>query len=184
VENPLLGEHGAAKVFGPQKGATPSIVNKLEAALTKLCEVIFQQTGKDMATLKHGGAAGGVAAGLYGLLNAKLVNGIDHFLDITGFEDALQKAGLVITGEGSIDEQTLQGKGPFGVALRAKKRQIPVIGFAGKVPLEANTPLQQYFDVLLAIGHAPVETGTALQQTARNLQRTAMELGNTLALKK
>jgi len=184
VDNPLLGEQGAAEVFGPQKGATPSMVVKLQAALEKLSDVVYRQTGKDIARLKHGGAAGGVAAGLRGLLNAKLVKGIEHFLDMTGFENALQKADAVITGEGSIDEQTLQGKGPFGVARRAKKRKIPVIGLAGRVPHEANASLRRYFDVLLAIGHGPVSTETALQQTAQDLQRTAMELGNILALKK
>jgi len=183
VENSLLGEQGAAKVFGPQKGATGPVVKKLEAALAKLRDVIFRQTGKDLAAIKHGGAAGGVAAGLQGFLNATLVNGIDHFLDITGFEDALQKADLVITGEGGIDEQTMRGKGPFGVALRARGKNIPVIGLAGRVALEADAPLRQYFAQLLAIGHSSVELDKALQNTAQDLQRTAMELGNRLAVK-
>jgi glycerate 2-kinase len=183
VENPLLGEEGAAKVFGPQKGATGPVIKKLEAVLAKLRDVMFRQTGKDLAAIKHGGAAGGVAAGLQGFLNAKLVKGIDYFLDITGFEDALQKADFVITGEGSIDEQTMQGKGPFGVALRAKEIKIPVIGLAGRVALEADAPLRQYFIQLLAIGHSPVELEKALRNTAQDLQSTAMELGDRLALK-
>lgn len=183
VENSLLGEEGAAKVFGPQKGATGPAIKKLEAALAKLRDVLFRQTGKDLAVIKHGGAAGGVAAGLQGFLNATLVKGIDYFLDITGFEDALQKADLVITGEGNIDEQTLRGKGPFGVALRAREKNVPVIGLAGRVALEADAPLRQYFIQLLAIGHAPVEMDKAMQNTAQDLQRTAMELGNQLAVK-
>lgn len=183
VENCLLGEEGAAKVFGPQKGATGPAIKKLEAALAKLRDVLFRQTGKDLAVIKHGGAAGGVAAGLQGFLNATLVKGIDYFLDITGFEDALQKADLVITGEGSIDEQTLRGKGPFGVALRAREKNVPVIGLAGRVALEADAPLRQYFIQLLAIGHASVELDKAIQNTAQDLQRTAMELGNRLAVK-
>ena len=184
VENPLLGEQGAAKVFGPQKGATGPVIKKLEAALTKLRDVMFRQTGKDLAAIKHGGAAGGVAAGLQGFLNATLVPGIDYFLDITGFEDALQKADLVITGEGSLDEQTMRGKGPFGVALRAREKNIPVIGQAGRVALESDAPLRQYFTELLAIGHTSVEMDKAIQNTAQDLQRTAMELGNRLALKR
>ena len=183
VENPLLGEQGAAKVFGPQKGATGPVIKKLETALAKLRDVMFRQTGRDLAVIKHGGAAGGVAAGLQGTLNATLVKGIDHFLDITGFEDALQKANLVITGEGNIDEQTLRGKGPFGVALRAREKNVPVIGLAGRVALEADAPLRQYFVQLLAIGHASVELDKALQNTAKDLRRTAMELGNRLAVK-
>ena len=183
VENPLLGEEGAAKVFGPQKGAIGLVIKRLEAGLAKLRDVMFRQTGKDLAAIKHGGAAGGVAAGLQGFLNATLVQGIDYFLDITDFEDALQKADLVITGEGSIDEQTMRGKGPFGVALRAKGKNIPVIGLAGRVALEADAPLRQYFVQLLAIGHASDELEKALQNTAQDLQRMAKELGNRLAAK-
>jgi len=183
VENSLLGESGAAKVFGPQKGATGPVIKKLETGLAKLRDVMFRQTGKDLAAIKHGGAAGGVAAGLQGLLNAKLVNGIDYFLDVTDFEDALRRANLVITGEGRLDEQTMRGKGPFGVALRARGKNVPVIGLAGRVALEADAPLRQYFVQLLAIGHTSVELDKALQNTAKDLRRTAMELGNRLAVK-
>ncbi len=183
VENPLLGEQGAAKVFGPQKGATRPVVKKLEAALARLRDVMFRQTGRDLAVIKHGGAAGGVAAGLRGFLNATLVKGIDYFLAVTGFEDALQKADLVITGEGSIDEQTMRGKGPFGVAMQAREKNVPVIGLAGRVTLAADAPLRQYFAQLLTIVPASVELDQALQNTAQDLQRMAMELGNRLAAK-
>ncbi|MDP9230707.1 MAG: glycerate kinase, partial [Bacteroidota bacterium] len=182
VENLLLGEYGAAAVFGPQKGATDSDVKKLEASLTKLRDITFKQTGYDMSTILHGGAAGGMAAGLAAFLQAKLVNGIDQFLDITGFDKALQKADLVITGEGSIDAQTLHGKGPYGVARKAKEKNIPVIGLAGKLPLDPDIKLKEYFDVLLPIGNEPAELSSALQSCAANLQRTAAEIGNLLAL--
>lgn len=182
VENRLLGPYGAAAVFGPQKGATPQSLPKLEQALTRYSEVALQQTGRDMALLRHGGTAGGAAAGLQTFLGATLVNGIDYFLQITGFEEALQKADIVITGEGSIDEQTLQGKGPYGVAFRAKEKGLAVIGLAGKLPLESNSRLHEYFDVLLAIGNEPADIGTALRDTAGNLVRTGEELGNLLML--
>jgi glycerate kinase len=78
-----------------------------------------------------------------------LLNGIDHFLEITRFDNALKDADLLITGEGSIDLQTLEGKAPYGVAVAAKKYKFPVIAFAGKVPLITNEKLNQYFDVLL-----------------------------------
>ncbi len=182
VDNNLLGDNGAATVFGPQKGATVEGIKKLEASLTKLAEVAFQQTGKDMSAVKYGGTAGGAAAGLYAFLNAKLVNGIEYFLQLTHFEEALLRSNLVITGEGSIDEQTLQGKGPFGVAVRAKEKGIPVIGITGKVPLKPGNELRKYFNVLLSIANEPFDTETALQLTADNLSRTAMELGNLLAI--
>ena len=108
-----------------------------------------------MNTIKHGGAAGGVAAGLHVWLNAKPVNGIEYFLDATDFNDVLKNADLLITGEGSIDEQTLQGKAPYGVAKRAKQKNIPVIGLAGKIPLHKNNKLNKWFDVLLSINNEP-----------------------------
>ena len=184
VDNLLLGNQGSAAVFGPQKGASADDVLKLDSCLAKLAEVALQQTGNDMATIKFGGTAGGAAAGLFAFLNAKLVNGIDHFLELTGFEQSLKNSDLVITGEGSIDEQTLQGKGPFGVAASAKKLNLPVIGLAGKIPLETNEALQQYFDVLLAISNQPCSLTDALTHTAENLSRTARQLGNLLAIKK
>jgi glycerate 2-kinase len=183
VENTLLGKQGAAAVFGPQKGATEKNIEKLDACLSQLRKVVFDQLGKDMATLRHGGAAGGVAAGLAAILGARLVNGIDYFLDYTFFDKALGLADLVITGEGSIDNQTLQGKGPFGVARRAKEKGIPVIGLAGKVPLSPEDPLRKYFDILLPIGNRPLEMTAALRDTSKNLIRTARALGDLLTLR-
>ncbi len=182
VDNLLLGSKGAAAMFGPQKGATPEAVIQLDAALATFAAVVLQQTGKEMAHIKYGGTAGGAAAGLFALLNAKLVNGIEHFLALTGFDTSLQRASLVVTGEGSIDEQTLQGKGPFGVAYRAKLKQLPVIGLAGKIPLEKNEALQQYFDVLMPISHQPLDLQAALAATEKDLVRTAFALGDMLSI--
>ncbi|NQX53041.1 glycerate kinase [Pedobacter panaciterrae] len=182
VDNMLLGNQGSAAVFGPQKGASPDEVKKLDQALNKLSGVVLHHTGRDMAAIKYGGTAGGAAAGLYAFLNARLVNGIDHFLSLTDFNSSLERADLVITGEGSIDAQTLQGKGPFGVAYRAKLKGLPVVAFAGKVPLKRNVNLQAYFDVLMPIGNQPDDLTTALACTADNLTRTAETLGNMLVL--
>ena len=181
VENVLLGKEGAAVVFGPQKGAGPDDVKKLEASLTKLSNIIFKQTGKNISTIKSGGAAGGMAAGLAAFLNTDLVNGIDYFLSLTKFDEALGGKDLVITGEGSIDMQTLHGKGPFGVAKRAKEKGIPVIGLAGKIPAERIGPLEQYFDVLLSINIQGTELSYALLQTKQNLKRTSKNIGDLLA---
>jgi glycerate kinase len=181
VDNELLGPTGAAAVFGPQKGAGPEEVEKLELRLKKMAEIVFVQTGKGMATVKYGGTAGGAAAGLYACLNAKLVNGIKYFLELTNFNEALGRANLVITGEGSLDVQTLQGKGPFGVALAAKKKNLPVIGIAGKIPLQAQALMHEYFDILLSICNEPLDLPNALAYTQENLMRTSKETGNLLA---
>ncbi len=183
VENPLLGKEGAAAVFGPQKGASADDIEKLNKSLLNLSKVVLKTTNIDISELKHGGTAGGAAAGLYALLNAQLVNGIDYFLEFTNFSASLEKADLLITGEGSIDEQTLQGKGPFGVAYQAKLKSLPVIALAGNVPLTEKTELTQYFDALIPITHHPMQLSDALPFTEKNLIRTATMIGNILALR-
>lgn len=182
VTNPLLGEKGAAKIFGPQKGADAMATAKLEEALTRFAKTGLETNGIDMATVFHGGAAGGTAAGLHSFLQAGIVNGIDYFLDITGFDQALEKAALVITGEGSIDLQTLEGKAPYGVAIRAGRKKIPVIALAGKVPAEQHPELAACFKRLVSINKEPTDFAAALAATAKNLKTTARELGNELSM--
>ncbi len=177
VLNPLLGEYGAAAVFGPQKGASEKDIIILEEGLKCFRDLVLKKTGKDIAAVQYGGAAGGVAAGLYGLLNAKLENGIDYFLSITGFEEELKKATLVITGEGSIDRQTLQGKAPFGVAKKAKEYSKPVIGFAGKIPDKTEKELDYYFERMICINEPGTKLEDALKNTFKNLEHTAYKLG-------
>lgn len=182
VQNKLLGQDGAAAVFAPQKGASKDDVSKLEMMLENFAYIAMKQQGKDITSVPCGGAAGGVAAGLYGWLNAKLVNGINYFLDLIDFNNSLQKSNMLITGEGSIDIQTLNGKGPFGVAERAKQKGILVIGIAGKVPLDKDEALQQCFDVLIAIGNEPSDLASALKTSKQNIIRTAREIGTLLSL--
>jgi glycerate kinase len=182
VDNKLLGAQGAAAVFGPQKGADSQTVEILDAGLFRFTDITLKQVNINMAATQYGGAAGGASAALYAWINAKLVNGIDYFMELTGFDEALQKSDLVITGEGSIDEQTLQGKGPFGVASRAKAKDRPVIGLAGKIPLYDNDKLSQYFDVLMAIGNEPSAIPAALNHTEQNLIRISKNLGSLMTI--
>lgn len=182
VKNKLLGENGAAMVFGPQKGATKSDSERLDKCLSRLSKVIHKHFNKDISKIESGGTAGGAAAGLYGLINAKLVNGIEYFLDLTGFDEVLKNIDLVITGEGSIDGQTIQGKGPYGVAIRAKSLNIPVIGIAGKVPYLINDELHQYFDILLPINNEPVGLPVAMKNASLNIERTAFSIGKLLSI--
>lgn len=182
VDNKLLGEQGAAMVFGPQKGATAEQVGMLEGFLANFSVVTQNYTRINIADIKYGGAAGGATSGIHAYLHARLVHGIEYFLQLTGFDQALQKADLVITGEGSVDAQTLQGKGPFGVAAMAKRYNLPVIGVAGKVPLDDDKELRKYFDVLLAIGNGPADMPTAIQHTHANLVRVGTEIARMLAI--
>lgn len=182
VDNPLLGPQGAAAVFGPQKGASPRDVEQLEWALHRFAEVIQKQLGISLADLPKGGTAGGAAAGLFAVLGARLVGGIEYFLDLSGFEKSLRGADWVITGEGSLDEQTLEGKGPFGVASAAKDKGLPVIALAGRLPREKSAALENFFDVLLPINHEALPLKDALPLTAANLTATARAVGNLLAV--
>jgi glycerate kinase len=181
VDNKLLGPEGAAAIFGPQKGASPADVLLLDGILTQFAAISLQQTGKDMTTVKHSGTAGGAAAGMFAFLNAELVSGANYFLKLTGFDIALNNADLVITGEGSIDKQTLHGKAPAVVAAMAKQKNIKVIGLAGKVQAESSDELNQYFDQLLSINREPIDLATALKNTRDDLIRTAKQIGDRLA---
>ncbi|MDQ4139105.1 MAG: glycerate kinase [Bacteroidota bacterium] len=177
VDNFLLGENGSARVFGPQKGAEAAMVEVLEKNLAHLATIIKTYLGKDITQLPHGGAAGGTAAGLAGVLNAELVPGTEYILQQIGFAEIIENADVLITAEGGLDEQTLAGKGPYVVAKVAKEYHVPVIAFAGQFPVGLDLSKFKYFDVILPIGTGPVTLTEALAYTATNLQRTAYQVG-------
>lgn len=183
VTNKLLGKNGAAAVFGPQKGANKKEVALLEKCLYQFNKIVKKDLKIDMDSFKHGGAAGGVAAALAAFMNAKLVSGISYYLDIVSFDNELKNADLVITGEGALDTQTLEGKGPYGVAEKANQHKIPVIVLAGQVPQKIEKELHQYFNAIFSVGHAPTPLADAIKNTAADLERTAFEIGNLVALK-
>ena len=133
VQNPLVGPSGTTALYGPQKGATPSELELLGAALQHYATVLQQELQVDVATLPGGGAAGGLGASLHVFCRATIVSGIDYLLDLMSFDDLLAKCDLVLTAEGTIDEQTTYGKGLEGVARRARRFKIPVHAFAGKI---------------------------------------------------
>jgi len=132
VDNPLLGPRGAAAVYGPQKGAAPAEVARLDAALDRWADAVQRATGLDLAGMPGAGAAGGVGFAAVAVLGATLQPGIELILELVGFPAALSGAGLVITGEGSLDRQTLHGKAPAGVAATARSAGIPVVAVAGR----------------------------------------------------
>ena len=132
VDNPLLGPRGAAAVYGPQKGAAPAEVARLDAALGRWADAVQRATGLDLAGMPGAGAAGGVGFAAMAVLGATLQPGIELILELVGFPAALSGAGLVITGEGSLDRQTLHGKAPAGVAATARSAGIPVVAVAGR----------------------------------------------------
>ncbi|MDE5845487.1 MAG: glycerate kinase, partial [Muribaculaceae bacterium] len=134
VENLLCGPEGAARVFGPQKGATPQMVDQLDAGLLNLSKVANEAGFKGMAEIPGGGAAGGLSAALAVFTGAKIKSGIETVLDLINFDAIATNADLVITGEGKIDNQTLGGKAPYGIAIHAKKAGIHrVVAICGSV---------------------------------------------------
>ena len=133
VTNPLCGENGAAHIFGPQKGATAEIVEALDARAKRFAEASAKHMGRDCQNMPGAGAAGGLGYAFLQYMNAECCSGIDLLLDTIHFDDLLQDADLVITGEGSADRQTLMGKLPFGILQRAQRHSVPVMLIAGRI---------------------------------------------------
>ena len=138
VDNPLLGLRGAAAVFGPQKGAAPQQVEALERGLRHWSQLVSNATGRDDAQRAGAGAAGGTGFAALALLNAEIKPGIELILDLIDFDRRIAGADLVVTGEGSLDEQSLAGKAPVGVARAAARAGIPVVAVAGRLQLSVT----------------------------------------------
>jgi glycerate kinase len=138
VDNPLTGPHGAAAVYGPQKGADPQQVELLDHALGHWADLVAQATGEDRRDRPGAGAAGGVGFAAAAVLGATLRPGVELVLELMRFDEAVERADLVVTGEGALDEQTLHGKAPAGVATAARRAGVPVVGVAGRCGLDAD----------------------------------------------
>ncbi len=180
VDNPTLGEQGAAAVFGPQKGADAQQVETLEAHLTHFFTVIHEQTGRDLRQVPGGGAAGAFAAGMMAFLDAELQPGIELVLAHSGFEGALADADLVITGEGQMDEQTIHGKGPIGVARMARAQGVPTVALVGGLAVHDADLHAAGMQAVLPITPRPMPLEDALADASPLLERTALRLGYLL----
>ena len=139
VDNPLTGPKGAAAVYGPQKGASSEQVGELDDALTHFADIVAAATGADFRRHAGAGAAGGTGFAALAVLDAELRPGVDLVLELVGFSDRLAEADLVVTGEGALDEQTLHGKAPAGVAAAAVAAAIPVVAVCGRNLLSAES---------------------------------------------
>lgn len=137
VDSPFCGPKGAAYVYGPQKGATSEMVKELDEGMQAFSRLVYKETGTDIMNIKGAGAAGGLGGAFKAFLNAELRKGADMVLDAIGFDEIIRDADLVITGEGKIDSQTLNGKLPSAVAQRASARNIPVMAICGRTEVES-----------------------------------------------
>ncbi len=168
VTNPLLGEHGATRIYGPQKGVTPDLYPALESALTHIADLCRDQLGSDARATPGAGAAGGLGFGLMTFCRAELQPGFDAVAGLLELDDRVRRSDLVLTGEGRLDAQTLHGKGPVQVARLARRHKKPVIAFAGSV--EAEPP---EFDACVPIVPGPISLEDSSQQAVAFLRRAA-----------
>lgn len=150
VTNPLCGPQGASCVFGPQKGATPAMVEQLDAALARFAEVAARGLGADVLKLPGGGAAGGLGAGLVAFLGARLTPGVEMVVEATGLDALLEGADLCITGEGRLDAQTPHGKTPSGVARVCAAHGVPCVAVGGTVDRAAREELECLFAAVVS----------------------------------
>ena len=163
VNNPLTGPEGASAVYGPQKGATEENVIQLDSALGVFAEVAKRDLGKDISNLEGAGAAGGLGAGMIAFVEGHLRAGVDIVLDTVNLAEKLESADLVITGEGSIDFQTVYNKAPIGVARMAKARGIPTIGISGMLGKNYQIVHNHGIDAALSIANGPISLEESLQ---------------------
>ena len=174
VNNPLTGPEGASAIYGPQKGATPEMVNTLDQALTNFAKIVEKDLGIKINNVEGSGAAGGLGGGLIAFLNGKLRKGVDIVLDFVDIDKALINTNLVITGEGQLDFQTIYNKAPIGVAKRAKHLGIPVIAISGSLGENFSVVHEHGIDAASSIVSKPMTLEEA-SKNAPELISTATE---------
>lgn len=176
VTNPLTGPQGASAVYGPQKGATPKMVEQLDQALANYAEVIRKDLGIDVEPVPGAGAAGGLGAGLLAFLRAELVSGIELVLNTVNFRAAVDTADLVFTGEGKLDAQSAYGKVPIGVARACKPMGIPVVVLAGSVELDTQPMYDDGITACFAVANGPMTLEESMDQAAKLLEFKAEQV--------
>jgi len=178
VKNPLLGENGATRIFGPQKGVMPDQIEKFERALARLADVVAEQFGFDHRNEAGAGAAGGLGFGLRTFCAAKISPGFEEVAKAVGLELKMRKADVVITGEGSLDRQTLEGKTPAGVAELARKHHKRVFAFVGRATEDRK--VREIFDGVYTNARSGMSDEENMKRAAELLQDNARQLAKEL----
>jgi glycerate 2-kinase len=178
VRNPLLGKNGATRVFGPQKGVTPDKIEKFERALEQLASVVKEDFGFDYRNEPGAGAAGGLGFGLLSFCGAKIRPGFDVVAQAVGLEPKIKDVDLVITGEGSLDRQTLEGKTPAGVAQLARKNGKRVFAFVGRATEDRE--VRELFDGVYTNTRARMSDAENMKRAAELLRDNARQLAQKL----
>ena len=180
VKNPLLGENGATRIFGPQKGVSKNDLDNLEHALTKLADVVATDFGIDLRNEAGAGAAGGLGFGLLSFCGATIRPGFELVAEAVGLESKMKDADLVITGEGSLDRQTLEGKTPAGVAQLAHKLRKPVFAIVGRA--SEDPELREIFDGVYQNVRPGMSQQENMKRAAELLRENARELADTIGV--
>ncbi|MEE4892479.1 glycerate kinase [Pseudomonas alliivorans] len=182
VDNPLCGPNGASHIFGPQKGASPDQVLALDAALAHFADHSARTLGHDLRDSPGSGAAGGMGFAAKAYLNASFRAGVEVVADLTGLEQALRGADLVITGEGRFDAQTLRGKTPLGVARVAQRQRVPVIVLAGTLGEGYEQLYQHGISAAFALTSGPMDLEKACREAPRLLHERARDVARVWQL--
>jgi glycerate kinase len=182
VDNPLTGARGASAVFGPQKGATPEMVQVLDANLGRLARIIERDLGVAVDQVPGAGAAGGMGAAMLAFFGATLKPGIEIVTAAVDLDAHVRDADLVITGEGRIDIQTVHGKTPIGVARVAKRHGKPVIGIAGSLGAKVGVVHEHGIDAVFSVLNKPCMLDEALRDAAANVELTARNVAAVLRI--
>lgn len=173
IDNPLYGEAGAAYIFGPQKGADPAMVERLDHNLRALEQVVKQALGVNLAPMPGAGAAGGMGYGMAAFFGAKLQPGIETVLDTVGFDRLLEGADLVFSGEGRLDAQSVRGKVVAGVARRAKAAGVPLVALVGQIGQGFEPMYELGLSAVFSINRAAQPLAESAPHAAENLRLTA-----------
>jgi len=176
VQNPLLGPSGATHIYGPQKGATPEMLETLEKNMTRFAQVLSQEFGIDYSNIPGAGAAGGLGAGLMAFCKAEIIPGFTLISKLTHLEEHIQNASLVFTAEGRIDAQTAFGKTISGVAQLGKKHQVPVIALAGMVEGGIEDLYKQGLTAAFAIANRPMSLEESKANAAQLIASTSEQV--------
>ena len=176
VDNPLTGPQGASFIYGPQKGATLQMAELLDQALSRFAAVVKKDLGCDLTKVKGAGAAGGLGAGLIAFLGAELQPGLDLVLDQLKFNSLMHGCSLVITGEGKLDQQSLHGKVPVGVARRARKFKVPILALTGTLLADPPELHKAGITAAFAIADGPLTVEESIKRGPELLKRKTEEL--------
>lgn len=180
VTNPLLGEYGASRIFGPQKGATESMIRTLDCNLDHFADVIKDALNVDVKNVPGAGAAGGMGAALMSFLGAELRSGIEIVTEALNLEEHIHDCTLVVTGEGRLDSQSIHGKVPVGVASVAKKYHKPVIGIAGSLTKDVAVVHQYGIDAVFSVLSSISSLEEAFRGAFDNIYRESRNIAATL----